>query len=666
MTFERACLQAFFRAGVLAAEELHALRLVAPRYGETDEARLLGLAFAVRAPRLGHAGAELSRVRAAFEAELALRSPEDASSPALPWPEDAAQFRAHVFSSPMVSREPRDPETQDRPFVVVERASSEPLLCTRRMYELQRRIASELVARAGRPFEDSELPDDLDARIASFFRAPGSDDRESFEAARLAARSRLAIVTGGPGTGKTFLVARLLAALHATARTKRPLSVALAAPTGKAAVRMLEALGDALAGVELEPRVRSALHELEARTVHRLLGIGSHGTPRHHAGRPLAADVVVVDEVSMVDLFLMQRLLDATSPDARLVLLGDRDQLASVDAGSVLGDLVRDVLEGRPEATLRGNVAELTRSRRFEDAPEVAAVAAALRGSSDARLDEVLRRMAGEPMVPSRASVIDHLGAPVAPRDGVLPRPSEAELHALAAPYLEGFALRGSRRPSELAPGYAALLARGLDARGAPTEGLRDLALQRAILDAFEGYRVLAAHRRGPCGVEALERALARRVRERLLAEREAGAELPQSGPHWLGRALLVTENAYDVELMNGDIGLVLVDGEGKLTAAFPAPRSETGVRHVALSRLPAHEGAFAMTVHKAQGSQYERVAFVLAGRASPIQTRELVYTAVTRAKDQFAWLGSSDELRDALSRRVVRASALAELLAGR
>jgi exodeoxyribonuclease V alpha subunit len=660
---ERGHLERFLEADVLAPEEVHALRLIAPRYGEVDDARLLGLAFAVRAPRLGHAGAELSRVRAAFEADLALRGGDEASVPVLPWPEDDALFRAHVVTSPMVAVDPLDAATRDRPLVVVDRGPSEPLLSTRRMYELQRRIARELLERAKRPFASEELPDDLDARIASFFREPFGSDRESFEAARLAARSRLAVVTGGPGTGKTFLVARLLAALHATSRTRRPLTVALAAPTGKAAVRMLEALQGALAGVDLEDRVRTALADLDARTIHRLLGIGEYGLPRHHARRPLAADVVVVDEVSMVDLVLMERLLDATAADARLVLLGDRDQLASVDAGSVLGDVVRDVLDGRPDATLRGNVAELTRSRRFEDAPEVAAVAGALRGSSDARLEEVLRRMAGEPLEPGRASVIAHLGAPVAAGPAALPRPAEHDLDALAAPYLEGFALLGGRRRAERREGYAALLARELDAGARPSEALRDLAVQRRILDAFEGYRVLAAHRRGPCGVEALDRALGRRIRERLLAGRGLDAELPRSGLHWLGRAVLVTENAYDVELMNGDIGLVLVDGGGKLAAAFPAPRSPAGVRHVALSRLPAHEGAFAMTVHKAQGSQYERVAFVLAGRASPIQTRELVYTAVTRAKDQFAWLGSLDEVRDALSRRVVRASALAELL---
>lgn len=654
---------AFADAGVLAPEEVQTLRLVAPRYGERDPERLLGLALAIRAPRLGHAGVDLTEAEAAYDDELAVRAGETLEGARPPWPLDAAAFRDHVLASSMVAFDPNEPATRDRPFVVLARASAEPLLLTRRMAELQRRIAEGVLERASRPLEQASLPVDLEARIAAFFRDPRGDDRESCEAALLAARQRLSIVTGGPGTGKTFLVARLLAALHATASSERPFAVALAAPTGKAAVRMREALDSALAGLDIDPRVRASLGLLEARTIHRLLGIGGDGAPRFHAARRLEADVVVVDEVSMVDLLLMQRLLDATPKEARLVLLGDRDQLASVDAGSVLGDLVRDVLGGRADAPLRANVAELTRSRRFEDAPEIAAVASALRGTSDARLGEALARMRGEPLHPTRPSVVCHLGTPVSPREGAAPRLSDGDVATLVRPYLEGFELSGARRRGQVAGGYATLLADALDESARPRRSLRDLALQRRILEAYDGYRVLAAHRRGPCGVTWLDRALGSRVRAHLLAGRGGGAELPERGRHWLGEAILVTENAYDVGLMNGDIGVVLVDSEGKLTAAFPSAEAPDGVRHVALSRLPAHEGAFAMTVHKSQGSQYERVAFVLAGRPSPIQTRELVYTAVTRAKDRLDWFGSTGELGAALSRRVVRASALAELL---
>jgi exodeoxyribonuclease V alpha subunit len=205
------------------------------------------------------------------------------------------------------------------------------------------------------------------------------------------------------------------------------------------------------------------------------------------------------------------------------------------------------------------------------------------------------------------------------------------------------------------AGGYASLLKRYLR-RGARWDAaLETPEVQRSILKAFEQYRVLAVHRRGPLGVSGLERALASLVREFLHGD---GADVSR---HWIGRPILITENAYDVKLMNGDVGLVLPTRDG-LAAVFPS-EDQVGVRAVATSRLPPHEGALVMTVHKSQGSQFDRVALVLAGRPSPIQTRELVYTGVTRAKNQLAWLGTAAELRQALGLRVARASGLGELL---
>jgi exodeoxyribonuclease V alpha subunit len=236
--------------------------------------------------------------------------------------------------------------------------------------------------------------------------------------------------------------------------------------------------------------------------------------------------------------------------------------------------------------------------------------------------------------------------------------PTNEELDALTAPYLA-------------ADGYVGLLAAELIARGSRSTALLAPKLHVALLDALNRYRVLAVHRRGPRGVAGLDRAIAKRVRGKLeqairehagLGENEP-VRLPSSGSHYLGQPVLVTENTYEVGLMNGDIGLVLPTAHG-LAAIFPSyGAGQLSCREVALARLPAHMGAFAMTVHKSQGSQFERVALVLAGRDSPIQTRELVYTGITRTSGRLDWLGDADELRRALDRPIQRASGLRELL---
>jgi len=219
-------------------------------------------------------------------------------------------------------------------------------------------------------------------------------------------------------------------------------------------------------------------------------------------------------------------------------------------------------------------------------------------------------------------------------------KPTEQQLAQLVEPYLHG---------------YATVLRAGI----ADRTQLDDAKWQRDLLAIFDRYRVLAVHRRGPLGVQQLEQELARRLRTALDPAGRQGGDLGYG--HWVGRPILVTENAYDVGLMNGDVGIVLPLADG---AAAVFPHETPGeVRRVALSRLPPHEGALVMTVHKSQGSQFDHVALVLAGRDSPIQTRELVYTGVTRAKQRLSWLGDIDELRRSLDREVRRESGLPELL---
>jgi exodeoxyribonuclease V alpha subunit len=652
----RALAQPFLDAGVLQPAEYHAVALTAARFGEDDPERLLGLAFAVRAPRLGHAAVLLEKVREVVEAERATEA--DEPPPRLPWPceGDGQAWTRAVLASPMVG----EPDAADRPFVR-RSVDAETLLFTRLMYREEERIAEALAHRA-RALADK--PAGLDASIERLFGA-GSDD-EAASAVRLAAARRLAVIVGGPGTGKTYSVSRLLAALLENEDPARPLSIALGAPTGKAAARMREAIREATdpgarRALHTSPAVIERLRSLEARTLHSLLGVRPDGSVRHQPDNPLPADVVVVDEVSMVDLVNMRRLLEGVREEARLVLLGDSDQLASVEAGCVLSDLVQ-------APSLRAAcVQSFSRSWRFESAPDVGLLAACLQSHPTAHLD-----LAADPGLRARAldlfmgrvhasaervrgpesggvTRVSHLGAPE--RKGKSARPTTAQLDALARPYLEGMALLDGQ--GTFVRGYAARLAELLRTPGAITS----VAAQLELLRAFDAYRVLATHRRGPLGLESLERELTARVRERLGQQRAKGG-------FWIGQPVLITENAYALGVVNGDVGLVLPT-EREVELVLPGKEPGT-VRTLGLGRLPAHEGALAMTVHKSQGSQFERVALVLTDGASPIQTRELVYTGVTRARDQLAWLGDPDDLALALGTVIERKSGLTALVEAR
>ena len=638
--------QPFLKAGVLDASDIHAIALTAPRFGEDDIERMLGLAFAARAPRVSHPGVDLRTLRQ----HIVIETDEP-----LPWPSDPDAWARRTLASPMVG----SPDDLLKPFVAQPRRSAPdaPLLLTRRMYVEQQRVAGAIAARAAHELPDAAHIGDLDATLVRLFpSSAGTDgpDGEAARAVRLAATRALALIVGGPGTGKTFSVTRLLAALMES----RALSVALAAPTGKAAARMREAIREATDAtaqpvLDVSDDVRARLQALPATTLHRLVGVRPDGSSRHTAANPIAAQLVIVDEVSMVDLTMMRRLVEAVHPDARLVLLGDRDQLASVEAGCVLADLV----PATGTAPLAGNTQTFTRSRRFESAPDIALIAACLQsyatrhpdlpsGDPPAALARAIEVFSGARHASQETQPewrIERLGAP--DRSDRYAKPAAQQLTRLAAPYLEGYA--------------EALIAALGDG-----QQVDDPQWQRELLAVFDRYRVLAVHRRGPLGVQQLEQALAKRIRDAIDAgrgDRAHRCSIDLGEGHWVGRPILITENAYDIGLMNGDVGIVLPLADG---AAAVFPHETPGeVRCVALSRLPPHEGALAMTVHKSQGSQFDHVALVLAGRDSPIQTRELIYTGVTRAKQRLSWLGDLDELRIALARQVRRESGLPDLL---
>ncbi len=631
----------FLDQGVLAPAEVHTIALVAPRFGEEDPVRMLGLAFAARGPRVGHVGVDLLSVARTVDDERAPRSDDAAAArTALPWPEPH-DWLERTLSSPLI--------LGSAALLVAEEVDGRTLLSTRRMHTEEARLASALSARARLRAPTRARVTGIDSVLARLF--PGAATGEGAAAVRLAEASRLAIVVGGPGTGKTFSIARLLAALL---EADHELTVRLAAPTGKAAVRMREALREAAdpkasPSLEVDEDLRARLSGLEAATLHRLLGVRPDGSVRHGPSDRIAADVLIIDEASMIDLVLMRQLLEAIGDDTRLILLGDRDQLASVEAGTVLADIV-------DAPSMAEKVQRFTRSQRFAGAPDVARVAACLQGrkqSDEAEREQVARAvevMTGRAHAPEErhpGARIRWLGGPARTEGRPLATPTEAQLDALVSPYVGGFELLDAEGGARHVPGYASLLT---DATRNGSS-LDDRRLQLALLEALDRYRVLTVHRRGPLGVTQLDEALGARVRAHL----GGGAS---SRRHWSGRPILITENAYELRLMNGDVGLVLRVAQG-FVAVFRDEQDEAGVRAVPVSRLPAHEGALAMTIHKSQGSQFDRVALVLAGRASPIQTRELVYTGVTRAKNQLTWLGDEDELTHGLLRRIERLGGL-------
>ncbi|HEX5661742.1 MAG TPA: exodeoxyribonuclease V subunit alpha [Polyangiales bacterium] len=422
------------------------------------------------------------------------------------------------------------------------------------------------------------------------------------DAALNARRQRFSVIVGGPGTGKTSTVVKLLALLvdDALRAQRPPPRTLLVAPTGKAAQRLTEAIERARDALPVEDAVKQAIAS-KASTVHRALGPldGSLARFRHGPERPLDCDVLLLDEASMVDLALMRRLLSAVPGHARVILLGDPDQLASVEAGGVLFDICRAAEQG----SLGQAVSRLTVSYRYPEHSGIAALARAVHKQSPEEALEVLR--AGHPDVSFGAS----------------PRPHEL-----------GRALEQEARAT-----YAGLRNGDVEAR----------------LQALDRFRVLSAHRSGPASVEQLNPLLSRALG-------------PDRGTNYAGRPIIITQNDYATQLFNGDVGVLhsLVNGRKReLIAAF---REGEARRDVSLARLPTHESAYAMTVHKSQGSEFDRVAIVLPERPSRLLSRELLYTAITRAKSAVSLYSSEASLRAAIQQRSERNTGLVDRLTRR
>jgi exodeoxyribonuclease V alpha subunit len=535
-------LREFNAAGVLAPADVHVARRLAALAGETDETVMLAAALAVRGPRLGHVLVDLATIRDTATVD----TDEPVELTALPWP-DVDGWLAAVRASPLAG-----PLRLEGSALYLDRYWRE---------EVQ--VAADLRSlRDGPPAAVDEplLADGLARRL--------TDERQRLAAAT-AVRRRFAVVAGGPGTGKTTTVARIVALL----REQAPASlIALAAPTAVAAAR----LTDAMRGAGIE--------DLEARTLHRMLGWrpNTHSRFRHHRGNRLPHDVVIVDETSMVALWQMARLVEAVRPGARLILVGDPGQLTSIEAGAVLGDIAA-----------AGGDAIVTLAEVYRYDEDIARVAEAIRrGDGDATV-EALR---GVTWIEDPGAALDPLRE------------------------------------------RAAATARAVTAAAKAGDGA-------AAIAALGSFRLLCAHRRGPYGVTAWTARI----------EEWTGA----GGAQWYaGRPLLVTRNDYSLQLFNGDTGVVIASEPGVLMAAFERVQ-------VSPTRLDAVETVYAMTVHKAQGSQFGTAAVVLPDPTSPILTRELLYTAVTRAREELIVVATEEAIRAAVARPVARASGLRARLTG-
>ncbi len=491
-----------------------------------------------------------------------------------------------------------------------------------RYWSYQQTLAEGLLAlsRGEAAFDEGEVG----RTLSGLFPAPAEKAAIDWQkvAVLLALKGRLSIVTGGPGTGKTTVVAKLLALLGAAAG--RP-DVALAAPTGKAAQRMEEAVRKTFA--ETSATGFPDCRELRASTLHRLLGIvPGRARARHSQSRPLPHDVVVVDEASMVSLALMSRLVGALKPGSRLVLVGDRNQLASVEPGHVMGDICGETAAPRYSP---GTCALVRRVAGYE------LPGGRPRGMQDCLVElKTAYRFGPDSGIRALWEAVKN-GDPGACRELFS---SGGMTDVLVSDHGKIASFSRALEPVVL-EGYAPFLEE------------TDAAVR---LTLFGGFRVLCALREGPYGVSGLNRLI-----EKALA---ASGLIRPSGLHYHGRPVLVTANDYAMNLFNGDIGLVLRDENGELGCFFPGPGA--ALRKVSVARLPEHETAYAMTVHKSQGSEFSKVALVLPPGDSPVLTRELLYTGITRAREHLDLWASPGVIASAVARRTERISGLGDLLA--
>ena len=556
---------------------------------EADERVLLAIALLSRHLAAGHVCLPL---RELGQPERLLGAESRVGIEA--WPEPLAFIAAVKASRLCDAGDAHSP-------LVLDRAER---LYLRRHYTAELALAGSLKACASRVVLTQQVR--VQARLQQLFGTSDPTDLQR-TAAELATRRALCVISGGPGTGKTSTVVKILAAVieEALASAGTAPRIALTAPTGKAAVRLQTAVLNAKLRLPCEPEVLAAIPE-RAWTIHRLLARAAQRDRSEVAVLPerLPVDLLLVDEASMVNLELMAQVFAALPEHARVILLGDRDQLASVEAGAVLGDICAVTEQGE----LARCIVQLKHSYRYDADSGIGQLARAVQQGDSERALLTL----DDPHFPDVCLHEDSSKKPLA---------------------------AGTALEAEVLTGYRAYLAA---LAGDPAAALR----------LFDGYRVLCAHRQGERGVVGLNREIAR-----LLARQGLLSSVDGS---FAGRPIMVTENDYRTQLWNGDVG-VIASTAGERYACFLG--ADGSLRRLGIGRLPPHESAFALSVHKSQGSEVDVVSLVLPSEPSRILSRELVYTALTRAKKRVIIHGSRDVLRVAIQQAVVRHTGLQDLL---
>ncbi|RUO43958.1 exodeoxyribonuclease V subunit alpha [Aliidiomarina taiwanensis] len=679
-------LESWAARGALRSLDIALTRFIAEHAGSPSPELLLATALLSERNGHGHVCLDLASVLADPAALLS----EDEAQQALPQHNECPvaeelsnclqgwqlqQWVAALLASNAVTdaRHGQSPSDSSSPLVL---AGSEqtPLLYLRRYWVYEQQIQTGIQQRLQNQHEWSK--EDTARILTQLFppknvtaEEPANDWQKI--ACALASRTGFGIITGGPGTGKTTTVIRLLALLQGLQQSQKrpPLNIRLAAPTGKAAARLSESLTKGIEQVKLSGDLADCRQDIptDVTTLHRLLGSrpGSRHF-RHHAKQPLPADLVVIDEASMVDVEMLAKLFDALMPHTRLILLGDKDQLASVEAGSVLGDFCRSAAQGNytsatlqwlqqvtqqsiPEGMLNASGSSLAQattmlrhSYRFAKYPGIGALADSVNSGTATPAD-----------IQAICTQYARTGSAVSPQHNL-------ELIRLQKPEFQSSkaAAEGPFSPLKnlVKQGYQTYLTELIKLRPSTDarESLDPWAL--AVFKAHSQFQLLTPVRTGPWGVDALNIL----VLNALKTIPSLRGLLPQGNPAWYpGRPVLVTRNDYSLKLMNGDIGICFEWPESQvLRVAFPD--GQGGIRWVLPSRLQGVETVFAMTVHKSQGSEFTHTALVLPSHDTPVLTKELLYTGITRSSEAFTLLYSDTQvLANTLTRRVQRASGL-------
>ena len=662
---------------------------------DLEDMQVLAILLVSRHSAMGHVCVDLSAVLADPLAHFGLAAEERIDRDLLPVKRqfeadlvgllsaiNLPQWIASIGGCKAVATIVEGSSTTSAPLVL-DTSYSQSLLYLSRYWHSEEQLASFISQRSA---VIRHLPEQAQAIVANLFPqalSAGASVDWQRAAVALSARSNFAIITGGPGTGKTTTVLRLLALLQAIQLEQQlpALHIKLAAPTGKAAARLNESIasnlqrqsfpeGEHITAEQLREAIPS-----EVTTLHRLLGTVPNSRQfRHHANNPLAADIVVVDEASMVDLEMMASLVQALDKHTRLILIGDKDQLASVEAGSVLGDLCAKAAAGnyKPDTInwLRsfsgdaipsmymseqgGNLAQTTTmlrvSHRFQQGGSIHALASLVNeglyeGQSTLLPWQDLQAIVG------KEQALAHKKK----------RPPQLQLLAQLAPPENQTASQwlNADVTELLTSGYSAYLQ--LVLQGAEDHSVNSTnAWAAAVLAAHSQFQLLVALRQGEWGVQGMNSSI-----QALL--QQAGMLEQDIGDWYVGRPVMVVRNDYHLKLMNGDIGICLpyrdnITDEVLLRVVFSD--GVGGVRWVLPSRLRAVETVFAMTVHKSQGSEFQHTLLMLPDHSNPVLTKELLYTGITRAKDRFSLIyGSEEVLEQAMTKRVQRSSGLMKRL---